>query len=532
MSLLLEPFRKQAEIRPDAPALIQSRRGVDRALSFAELERRVNRGASRLGRLGIGSGDRVLVLVPVGTRFFEIVLSLLAIGATVVLVRPSAGVRAVKRMLGEARCQAMIADWRIGCVRPFLSALRRIPRCVPVGGPVLFRNRWDRDSGHSDDFETVVSDDEDAAFLSFTSGSTGHPKGIVRTVGVLAAQDESVRRTLRLEPEQRDLTAMPLFVLANLSGGVTSILPEDGLARPGNFRADLVLRQIERLAPNRCGASPTFLRQLVRGAKDSGSGDSVLAGFSRIYTGGGPVTVSLLDELKEAFPQAEIAAVYGSTEAEPIAELRQSELEEFRTGAPARGIPVGRPVGSMEVAVLRDSDGKPLAPMSVTDFRSRCCPDGQVGEIVVSGPAVVRSYLDGKGDRETKIRVGEVIWHRTGDAGYFDDQKRLWLCGRCSARVWLGNRWVYPFELEGLCEDLGALSRTAVVEGDSSVLLLLEWADGVSGSERKEIMRILRDRLEQRGFGSVRLQTIPEIPMDRRHNAKIDYRKLAKFLKK
>src|SRR6185369_11013626 len=96
------------------------------------------------------------------------------------------------------------------------------------------------------------------------------------------------------------------------------------------------------------------------------------------------------------------------------------------------------------------------------------------GEIVVAGGHVLRGYLHGHGDEETKIRVGDAIWHRTGDAGYLDDRGRLWLLGRCSARIVDARGTLWPFAVECAARAVEGVERAALAEVDGGRVLALQ----------------------------------------------------------
>ena len=85
--------------------------------------------------------------------------------------------------------------------------------------------------------------------------------------------------------------------------------------------------------------------------------------------------------------------------------------------------------------ILPDRWGVPIGPFGEPEFERLCLGPGQAGEIVVSGPHVLKGYLRGEGDRETKFKVDGETWHRTGDAGCVDQEGSLWLLGRCAARI-------------------------------------------------------------------------------------------------
>src|SRR4029077_2154615 len=128
------------------------------------------------------------------------------------------------------------------------------------------------------------------------------------------AQHEALKNAISLEPGERDLATLPIFVLANLASGITSVLPDAKLGYPGSVDANRIAKQVRRLQPTRTGGSPAFYQRLV-------AEPFALSGFRKIYTGGAPVFPSFLQKLQRLAPASLIVAVYGSTEAEPIAHV-------------------------------------------------------------------------------------------------------------------------------------------------------------------------------------------------------------------
>ena len=112
------------------------------------------------------------------------------------------------------------------------------------------------------------------------------------------------------------------------------------------------------------------------------------------------------------------------------------------------GLLAGRPTTSIEVRILPDRWGTPVSMPNREAIDRAALGPTCAGEIVVSGDHVVGGYLDGAGDADTKIHAGDCVWHRTGDAGYFDRRGRLWLLGRCAARAIDDGGILYPFAVE------------------------------------------------------------------------------------
>ena len=247
-----------------------------------------------------------------------------------------------------------------------------------------------------------------------------------------------------------------------------------------------------------------------------------LDSFQALYTGGAPVFPGLLARLQALAPQAEVVAVYGSTEAEPIAEIpfrdmAPADLDAMRAGS---GLLAGPPVHpEITLRVIRNTWGTPLAPMDGIAFNAMACTAGEAGEIVVTGDHVLKGYLDGHGDEETKFRVDGRIWHRTGDAGRLDDQGRLWLLGRCSARIQgpAGDLW--PFAVECAALQVPGVKRAALAQKDGRRLLAVEGDPDFDALAKTLAWAALDAQIPVR-----------QVPLDRRHNAKVDYPALEALL--
>jgi acyl-CoA synthetase (AMP-forming)/AMP-acid ligase II len=361
--------------------------------------------------------------------------------------------------------------------------------------------------------------------LTFTSGSTGQPKAAVRTHGFLLAQHRVLEKSLRLVPGDVDLTTMPIVLLANLASGVTSLIPDADLRFPGAIDPAPVFFQLLEHAPVVSSvASPAFFERLVNYCTRASKG-LILPHFRKLFTGGAPVFPRLLDQLQALAPQAEVVAVYGSTEAEPIAEIARSAIgpEDVRAMLAGRGLLAGPPVAEIRLAVLRDRWGRPVGPFTAGEFAACCCPAGEPGEIVVSGDHVLPGYLHGRGDDETKFKVDGVTWHRTGDAGYLDDRGRVWLLGRCAARIEDGRGVLYPFAAECAVYQDPRVKRAAAVAHGGRRILAVEATGGMPPD-----LAAMQEVLAWANFDEVRV--LRRVPVDGRHNAKIDYPALHRLL--
>src|SRR5690606_13179228 len=201
-----------------------------------------------------------------------------------------------------ARCCALkppaafVGSRKAHILRLVSGALRAIPQKFSVGGWVPGAVSV---SMHNASATSTVEpcNENHPALLTFTSGGTGLPKAAIRTHGFLLAQNRVLSRTLQLTAGEIDLATLPVFVLANIAAGVTTVIPDCDLRYPGSFDTSKVLDQVELEKPISTACSPAFIERLATAALND---NSPLSSFRRIYTGGAPVTPWLLDKVAEA----------------------------------------------------------------------------------------------------------------------------------------------------------------------------------------------------------------------------------------
>jgi acyl-CoA synthetase (AMP-forming)/AMP-acid ligase II len=281
-----------------------------------------------------------------------------------------------------------------------------------------------------------------------------------------------------------------------------------------------VIAQIRRHGVKSMAASPAFMSRILSACERNGS---PITELERIHLGGAPVFPGVLRKTKQFCPRAAITAVYGSTEAEPMADIALEDIsaDDFLRMQKGQGLLAGKPVPCISLRVIRDQWGKPMASLNFRQFEQLAVAAGQAGEIVVSGAHVLPGYLNGEGDAETKFDVDGRRWHRTGDLGYMDLNGRLWLLGRCGAKIRDKRGTLYPFAVECAAMERPFVRRAAVVSISGRRVLAVETEEPTSP---EEIQRSLA------WAGLDQVVTLDRIPVDPRHNAKIDYVLLARQL--
>ena len=391
--------------------------------------------------------------------------------------------------------------------------------------------------------------DETAAIL-FTSGSTGVPKGAVYSHGNFAAQVAALKQSFQIEPGEIDLCTFPLFALFAPALGMTAVVPRMDFTKPARVDPREIDEPILKFQINNLFGSPALLNRVSRELEPTtdpvATANGLPATFQkpwpsirRVLSAGAPVSPSILERLSERLtPGTQIFTPYGATESLPVAVIGSHEvlLETRHLTAMGAGTCVGRPVAGIDVQIIRIVD----EPVLVWNDELRL-PRGETGEIVVHGPMVTQSYYERPElTALAKIRDPSTgrMRHRMGDVGYFDEQGRLWFCGRKAHRVVTRDQVYFTDPVEGVFNTHPAVFRTALVgirrQGQVEPLLCVE-RELRAGSSADESLsdELLTQELLTIGarFEHTRaIRTIlfhPSFPVDVRHNSKIFREKLA-----
>jgi acyl-CoA synthetase (AMP-forming)/AMP-acid ligase II len=501
--------------------------------TFRQLDEASDRLARGLAKVGVGRGVRTVLMVKPSLDFFALTFALFKAGAVPVLVDPGMGVRNLGECLAEAEPEAFIGIPRAHIARIVLGWARKSVRTVVTVGPRLFWGGCTLEQVAAlgeGDASVVETRAEDVAAILFTSGSTGIPKGAVYTHGIFAAQVELLRQTYGIEPGEIDLPTFPLFALFAPALGMTAIVPDMDFTRPGQVDPRKIVEAIENFGVTTMFGSPALLRRVA----DHGVQHSIrLPSLRRVISAGAPVPADVLERFTTMLaPGVQVFTPYGATEALPVSSIGGEEIlrDTCKRTVNGEGVCVGRPVPPMQVRIMQIRD-EPIAAWS-DDLLAR---PGEVGEIVVKGPVVTREYYR-RPESTSLAKIADTdggILHRMGDLGYFDDQGRLWFCGRKSHRVITANGTLFTIPCEGVFNAHPKVLRTALVgvgeNGAAQPVLCVELRCPATREEQLQIDRELREL----GAAHAHTRDIdtflfhPSFPVDVRHNAKIFREKLA-----
>jgi olefin beta-lactone synthetase len=514
-------------------------------LTYRQLDRDSDHIALGLTAAGIERGTRAVLLVRPGLDFFSLVFGLFKAGIVPVVIDPGIGLRSLAQCISEAAPDAFIgipkaiaAHWALGWGR---KTVRRLVWVGP-GRPPVFTTTIKtlgevRRAGraalekrpNAAPLYVPTSVDDPAAIL-FTSGSTGPPKGAVYSHSIFLSQVKAFRALYTIEDGEIDLCTFPLFALFAPALGMTAVVPEMDASRPAHVDPARLFEAVEDFGVTNLFGSPALLRRLVEGAEIS---STRLPTLKRIISAGAPVSAPLIERLTQLLdPPAQIHTPYGATESLPVASIGSDEILQETRSLTDRGLGVcvGHPVPGMDVQVIRIDDD-PIASWS----DELLVPEGEIGEFVVSGPVVTRTYFNRPESTKLAKIVGTAggFHHRMGDVGYRDERGRLWFCGRKSHRVIARGETYFTIPCEAIFNTHPTVSRTALVGanrgGEVEPVICV---DGLCGLSRAEKQRLVEELLELgSGYPHTRnIRTVlfhPSFPVDARHNAKIFREKLA-----
>lgn len=513
--------------RGDEIALVvKKKRGYGR-YSFRELDCHRQDFASRLIGAGIGPGDRVMLMVRPSMEFICLTFALFSIGAVVILIDPGMGYRNLLRCISSVRPDILVAIPK-GVLfsrlfpRPFQSVHKRI--CVGPSFGLLGKSLSSLKPMEVS-LQSFIAATDDPAAIIFTTGSTGSPKGVQYTHGIFHAQLKLIRDYYGIGPGEVDQPAFPLFALFSTALGARAVLPDMDPTRPAQVDPKRFIRTLIDEQVTYSFGSPAIWNVVSRYCLEH----EINLPVKKILMAGAPVSGELVQRVSRIIADGgDIHTPYGATESLPIASIGGREIVEncrplTRKG---KGVCVGRPLPEITIRIIRPVDG------AIDDWQgAQQLGVREIGEIVVKGPVVTRAYdHNAEETRLAKIKEGDSFRHRMGDMGYFDDQGRLWFCGRKAHVVHTGTGPLYTICCEGIFNTHPQVVRSALVgvgrPGAQKPVLLVEKKDGTKESVLLAELLVMAKEHELTRSISI-FFVHPEFPVDIRHNAKIFREKLA-----
>ncbi len=478
------------------------------SLSFAALARRVADLAQGLRDAGVSPGDRVALLAPEPPDFIAAAYACWVIGAVTVVVDRGLGMGGLHRALRSAEPR-----WLLGTRKTL--GVARLLRWVPTARPLEITAVGSQGGKHRAKLSAVVESFAPgagvAAAVVYTSGATGPAKGVLYNERQMAAQFAAVRECYAIGPADRLVAAFAPFALYGPALGIPVAVPDGNITKPASLRADRLAAACAAIDATILFAAPAALDGVLASAESlSPGGREALGALRLVLSAGAPVSQRILEAFSRLAPAAELHTPYGMTEVLSVADIDLATLADIR---PGRGVCVGRPLAGVELRI------EPLAG------------SGESGEIVVSAPWLSAGYdgLWATTDQARTVDERGVEWHRTGDVGHLDAEGRLWVEGRMAHVVDTAGGPVTPVPLEvsvALATELRCAIAGVGPPGCRQVVVVVE-REGKAGLAGTDVDRSVREALTPQPVAAV--LTVPKLPVDRRHNSKIDRTRLGRW---
>lgn len=402
-------------------------------LTYAGLADRIDRLGNALAGRGVGAGDRVAYLGTNTPEFLETLFACGQIGAVFVPLNVRLAADELAYALRD--CEAMLLVH--GAAFTSLVAQAGVGRIVVGTGPAGDAEQYERvldsaDAGHPD----VPVSLQDPALILYTSGTTGRPKGAVLSHGNLTWNALNVLVDYDVTSADVALMVSPLYHVASLGMGALPTLLKGGtLVLQAKFEPAAVLAAIEHHRVTSLSGVPTTFQML---AEDPGWAAADLRSLTKLTCGGSTVPA----RVAQAYEARGLAfsSGYGMTETSPGATSLSPRHSRERSGTS------GLPHFFTDIKVV-DAEGREVAA-------------GEIGEILVCGPNVIRGYWNRPEASAAAFTDG---WLRTGDLGLRDEQGFLTIADRAKDMFISGGENVYPAEVERVIMELPQVGAVAVI---------------------------------------------------------------------
>lgn len=501
-------------------------------LNFKQLDRLSDRLAFALNQYGISRGMKAVLMVTPSLDFFALTFALFKAGIIPILVDPGMGVNNLKQCFAEAKPDAFIGIPKAHLARRLFGwGKETVNSLITVGGPSLFGGislaRLLANTAAEQEYQMAMLADDEMCAILFTSGSTGTPKGVVYSHRMFEAQINALKHDYQIAHGERDLATFPLFSLFGPALGMASIVPDMDASKPITANSEHIFAAVARYQCSNMFVNPALIERLG----EAGADGIKLPSLRRVISAGAPATIASIKRFSQMLnDDVDVLNSYGATESLPISKIgSRALLTTTEITDNGGGICVGHAISGVDIAIIAITDSE----LPRWDA-SECLPAGEIGEIVVKGPMVSRSYYHrDKATALAKILDDEgELYHRMGDLGYLDDAGRLWMCGRKAHRVDAQRRY-FSISCERIYNTHPSIKRSALVgieiQGKPTPLICLELKQGLSCSNAAQLygeLIMLGERHHQTQ-GITRFLIHPGFPVDIRHNAKIFREKLA-----
>jgi long-chain acyl-CoA synthetase len=403
-----------------------------------EQARAAARLAHALRRLGVGPGDRVLVMLPNCPEVIQSYGAILRCGGVIVPVIFLLGEREVAHIVADSEAKVVITSADLlGKVEAQIGVLPTLHHVLLVdgGGDGTTRSLAAESAGELDTFPAVDRGSDDLAVILYTSGTTGLPKGVALSHDNLESNARSAASLNELGREDWAVAVLPLSHSYGLTVMNAGHILGSRAALLRWFHPEAVLQTIQEFRAVSMSAVPTMLLYLLNYPEADRFDTRSMRAWG---SGAAPLPTGIVEPFERKFG-GRILEGYGLTEASPV-------VSAHRLSGPRKVGSVGRAIPGVEVSIQDDSD--------------RALPPDEVGEVCVRGRSVMVGYYRNPEETARTVRAG---WLHTGDMGRLDEDGFLFIVERKKDLIIRGGFNIYPREVVEVLYAHPKVAEAAVV---------------------------------------------------------------------
>lgn len=424
MSTFADPLRRAVQIAANKTAVISG----PRSFTYSELADRCARLSAALYGLGLAKGDRVAILSDNNHQYIETYVAVPASGLVVVPLNTRHAEPELLYALEDSETKVLITDREPGKLADVVDHV------IWVGAA------YEAFLEAASPMELGVDIEEsDLAGLFYTGGTTGKSKGVMLTQRNLVSNTFHWLATVPQTADEVFMIMAPLFHAAGSVGVLGAIWTSGCQITLDAFDPVRALDMIEEYKVTETLGVPAMLSGI---AEEQHARPRNVSSVRAIGHGGSPIATEVLRRTCTAFPEAELFEVYGATELSPLATVLRHE-ETMLDQATVRSC--GQTLPGTDISILSE-DGNDL-------------PSGEVGEVVVRGPNVMKGYWNKPEQTEAVLRESGY-W--SGDLGYMDEAGYVYLVDRSKDMIISGGENIYSTEVEEILYQHPAVLEAAV----------------------------------------------------------------------
>ncbi|MFX3624157.1 MAG: fatty acid--CoA ligase [Ectobacillus sp.] len=457
---------------PNKEALVEPDKGI--RWTYKEWGEQVNKAANALLEAGVRKGDRVSTYLYNSSEFATAYFACMKIGAVFNPINFRLKAKEVAYILTDAAPKVVLFE---KAVEPVISSIAGDFSSISFwyienDVPSYAASYHEKVAAASSYLETIEVDENDLCSMMYTSGTTGHPKGVLHRHRDMAEHSLLCMYYLKYTRDSVGLVTAPLYHCGELHAG---ILPRVHAGAKNvilhQFDTKKVLETIEAEGITTFFAAPTMWNMMLQENLDNYKLDSMKIG---VY-GGAAMAPSLVKECKDRL-HIDLVQIYGMTEMGPVVSFLVEEDQLTKAGS------AGKMCFNHEIRIVKPNEDGPSEPDDVL-------PPYEVGEIIMRGPCMMVGYHNREEATQKSTYKG---WYHSGDLGYMDKDGYLYVADRVDDMIISGGVNIYPREIEDFLHghegilDVAVLGEPDELWGERVVAVVVKKDESLTAEELDE----------------------------------------------